>query len=97
MAAAADTAELMGAVEAELSTYLEITNMGTPRLLLGLEIDYKQSSRTLTLCQGLYIQTVLERFRMTDCKPVSTPLDPNVKLTKVPEEADLSETFHTKP
>ena len=91
MAAAADTEKLMNALEAELRKHLEITNLGTPRLLLGLEISYKPELRTLTVCQGQYVQAVLERFGMADCKPVSTPLDPNVKLVKVPDGTDLSE------
>jgi hypothetical protein len=32
-------------------------------------------NRNLTLSQGEYIEKVLERFRMHNEKPISTPLD----------------------
>ncbi len=43
------------------------------------------------LSQSQYVQTVLYRFGMGDCNPVSTLLDPNIKLVKEPDNADLSE------
>ena len=36
----------------------------------------------LTLSQGEYIEKVLERFRMHNAKPVSTPLASHFKLSK---------------
>ncbi len=47
--------------------------------------------RTLTLSQSQYVQTVLDRFGMGDCNPVSMPLNPNIKLVKEPDNADLWE------
>lgn len=32
--------------------------------------------------QAAYIRKMLEKYKMMDCKPVSTPYDPNQKLTK---------------
>ena len=40
--------------------------------------------------QSQYIQTILGRFKMTNCNPVPMLLDPNVKLCKEPEDADLT-------
>jgi hypothetical protein len=41
---------------------------------------------TLKIKQTLYIKRVLEKFGMADSHPVSTPLDPNIKLVKVPND-----------
>jgi hypothetical protein len=41
---------------------------------------------TLKIKQTLYIKRVLEKFGMADSHPVGTPLDPNVKLVKVPND-----------
>ncbi|KAJ3017425.1 hypothetical protein NUW54_g585 [Trametes sanguinea] len=40
--------------------------------------------------QSQYIQTILGRFKMTNCNPVPMLLDPNVKLCKEPEDANLT-------
>lgn len=40
--------------------------------------------------QSSYIMEILDRFGMTDCKPVGTPMDSNVKLIK-PDETDQGE------
>ena len=39
-------------------------------------------NHNLTLSQGEYIENVLERFRLQNAKPVSTPLASHFKLTK---------------
>ena len=40
---------------------------------------------TLKISQAQYIKRIMEKFGMADSHLVSTPLDPNVKLTKTPE------------
>ncbi|PIL28276.1 hypothetical protein GSI_09564 [Ganoderma sinense ZZ0214-1] len=91
MIALADTTALMDAFAAGLAKRVKITDLGMPSLLLGLEISRDRPSRTLSICQSQYILRVLERFGMADANPVSTPLDPNIKLVKTPDDADLSE------
>ncbi len=90
MLASADNNDLMNTSEASLRKHVEITNLRSPRLLLGIEISHNRAARMLMLSQSQYIQAVLDHFGIGDCNPVSTPLDPNVKLVKVPENADLS-------
>ncbi|EJF55486.1 hypothetical protein DICSQDRAFT_25697, partial [Dichomitus squalens LYAD-421 SS1] len=91
MIALADTTSLMDDFATELAKHVKITNMGPPTLFLGLEFSRDRTAHTLTICQSQYILRVLERFGMTDSNPVSTPLDPNVKLVKCAEDADLTE------
>ncbi|KAJ3531525.1 hypothetical protein NM688_g7562 [Phlebia brevispora] len=55
---------------------------------IGLQITRNRVKRLLTIHQERYIQTVLERFHMQDCTPVSTPLDPNVTLSPSPDETE---------
>jgi hypothetical protein len=45
-------------------------------------ITRDRKNHKLTLSQGEYIEKVLERFRMQNAKPVSTPLASHFKLTK---------------
>jgi hypothetical protein len=58
-------------------------DLGEAHYVLGIQIDRNRAARTLTISQCEYVHNVLERFGMTDCKPVVTSLESSVKLTKV--------------
>ena len=47
-----------------------------------MRITRDMKNRKLTLYQGEYIEKVLQRFRMQNAKPVSTPLTNHFKLSK---------------
>jgi len=59
-----------------------MTDLGEVRSILGINIQRNRIERTISIDQTAYIENILHRFRMSDCKPVKTPVDPNVKLTK---------------
>ena len=56
--------------------------LGTAKQILGMRITRDRKNRKLTLSQGEYIEKVLQRFRMQNAKPVSTPLASHFKLSK---------------
>ena len=43
-------------------------------------IEITQSKSGVVVSQRKYILDILEEIDMLDCKPVDTPMDPNVKL-----------------
>ena len=45
---------------------------------MGIEIT--QSNSGVVMSQRKYVLDILEETGMLDCKPVDTPMDPNVKL-----------------
>ena len=47
-----------------------------------------QSENLITIKQEKYIEMILKNHSMSDAHAVKTPLDPNVKLEKNPEETD---------
>ena len=57
-------------------------DLGAAKQILGMRITRDKKNRKLTLSQSEYIEKVLERFKMQDAKPVSTPLASHFKLTK---------------
>ena len=57
-------------------------DLGAAKQILGMRITRDRKNRKLTLSQSEYIEKVLERFKMQDAKPVSTPLAIHFKLTK---------------
>ncbi|RVW71744.1 Retrovirus-related Pol polyprotein from transposon TNT 1-94 [Vitis vinifera] len=61
-----------------LFTHFQNKDLGKLKYFLGIEIA--QSSFGVVLSQRKYALHILEETGMLDCKPVDTPMDPNVKL-----------------
>ncbi|RVX11393.1 Retrovirus-related Pol polyprotein from transposon RE1 [Vitis vinifera] len=61
-----------------LFTHFQTKDLGKLKYFLGIEIA--QSSSGVVLSQRKYALDILEETGMLDCKPVDTPIDPNVKL-----------------
>ncbi len=51
-----------------------------------MEFERDHANCTITMSQSKYIEEVLKRFNMEECKPIGTPLDVNSKLLKLMEE-----------
>jgi hypothetical protein len=74
MLAGSDSA-LLDSIVKELSQHFKLRDLGTTTQLLGLEIHRDRPNHCLLLSQRQYIAN------MPDCKPVSTPLNPGVRLS----------------
>ncbi|WJZ94583.1 hypothetical protein VitviT2T_013425 [Vitis vinifera] len=61
-----------------LFTHFQTKNLGKLKYFLGIEIA--QSSSGVVLSQRKYALDILEKTGMLNCKPLDTPMDPNVKL-----------------
>ena len=66
----------------KLANSFSMKDLGAAKKILGMRITRDKKNRKLTLSQGEYIKKVLDRFRMQNEKPVSTPLSIHLKLTK---------------
>ncbi|KMQ83676.1 integrase core domain protein [Lasius niger] len=58
----------------------EVKNMGVANFCLGME--FKRCQGKISINQGRYVLELLERFGMTNAKPVSTPLVNGVALSE---------------
>jgi hypothetical protein len=65
----------------ELRKRFEISDLGELTWLLGLKVERDRDARTVTLSQKAYVDTVLERFRLTDAKSAQTPMDVGTVLS----------------
>ena len=62
----------------ELSFIFELTDMGGPSKVIGIEIS--QGDNSITISQKQYLLSILQKEKMDKANPVLMPLDPNVKL-----------------
>ena len=59
-----------------------MTDLGPISWLLGIQVTRNCDTRTITLSQQSYIDSILARFNFTDAKPLSIPMDPNISFSK---------------
>lgn len=77
---ATKTKERARAIIKYLETHFEMTSRLADHFI-GLEITRDRSRRQIFVSQTNFIQTLLERFRMTGCNPSSVPADPDSRLS----------------
>lgn len=67
-----------------LSSQFKIKDLGEVKQCLGMNVKFNKVEGTVTLSQENYIDTLLKRFQMTDCKTVETPMESklNVNLSQ---------------
>ncbi|KAM2778784.1 hypothetical protein COP1_014123 [Malus domestica] len=69
----------------------EMTTIGLMAYYLGIEV--KQNEEGIFISQESYTKEILKKFKMDDCKPISTPVECGVKLTKHDKEERVDPTF----
>ncbi|GAC1660287.1 MAG: hypothetical protein PVS3B3_30240 [Ktedonobacteraceae bacterium] len=75
-----ETFEAMQKLKGELSKSYEMTDCGEIHHFLGIKVNRDRNRCTISIDQEHFVNQVLMRFDMMDCKPVSTPLDPSMRL-----------------
>jgi hypothetical protein len=65
----------------QLRHYFEISDLGELSWLLGLKVERDRSTRTITLSQNAYVDTILERFYLTDSKSAVIPMEVGTVLS----------------
>ncbi|XP_071728470.1 uncharacterized mitochondrial protein AtMg00810-like [Rutidosis leptorrhynchoides] len=64
----------------DLLVRFEMKNLGEIGCFLGLEVDKLENGYFIS--QRDYAKSVLERFNMGESKPMTTPMEPNLKMKK---------------
>jgi transposase InsO family protein len=67
-------------LKALLAKHFKLRDLGASKQLLGVEILRNRAKGELGLTQRGYARDILARFGLSDCRPVSTPLDPGTRL-----------------
>ena len=64
--------------------------MGIARKFLGIQIEYGDDG-SIKIHQEDYISDILAHHGMSECNPISMPLDTSVKLVNVTESEQLAD------
>ena len=64
------------AIEAKLRRKFNITRVDDPQLVTGIQIHRVREKKWLKLHQAGFIEKLLKKWQMTNCKPTDTPMDP---------------------
>jgi hypothetical protein len=72
--------EMINQTKSFLSQNFDMKDLGEADVILNIKLIKGENG--ITLSQSHYVDKVLTRFGMIDCKPVATPYDPNAKLKK---------------
>ena len=65
----------------QLSFKFDMKDLGAASLILGMEIKRNRAYRKPWLNQRKYIETILHRFNMQECKLVKVPIPVGVRLS----------------
>jgi hypothetical protein len=71
-------------LQMKLSKEFEMKNLGGLKYFLGIEVS--RSKKGIFLSQRKYVLDLLAETGMLDCKPVSTPMEQNVKFEICPDQ-----------
>ena len=75
-----ETEEEMIDLKTNLANHFKMKDMGILHYCLGVSVTIKDG--VLQISQEQYIGKILRKYKLQDCKTVSTPMDLNVKLVK---------------
>ncbi|XP_050672421.1 copia protein isoform X2 [Leptidea sinapis] len=71
---------LLREVKTKLQKVFELRDMGSLHHCLGIQFSHVGGE--ITLSQENYIENLINKFNMAECKPVSTPMETGLKLEK---------------
>ena len=83
-----DNKALLIAEKKRLSEAFEMDDGGEVHHILGMEVHGDRDNRILTFDQKTYLEDVLQRIGMEECKPVATPLEAGKNFHKLSENEE---------
>jgi hypothetical protein len=89
----------IAALKVELAKHFKLHDLGPTTFQLGIEVIQDCKARTLHLTQHRYCLDLLEHYGFVDCSPVSTLMDPSVRLStsQSPSTPEDEAFMHTVP
>src|SRR5271167_1394381 len=73
----------------QLKMEFEMKDMRELKHFLGIQVRRDREHRQIHIDQSGYINTILERFDLAECNPVTTPIATGTRLRKSTPDDDL--------
>jgi hypothetical protein len=73
--------------KADISRRFKMKALGELQWILGMEVKRNKATRTLEITQTTYINQMLEKFGMLDCKAISTPAEGTLQRSQSQQPA----------
>jgi len=80
--------ELMTNLKRKLQEMFEVTDLGEPSQIVGIEIQRNQEKKELKISQTRYVESILTKQGLENANTVSTPLDPTEKIKSVEKSSE---------
>ncbi|KAH9722770.1 Integrase catalytic domain-containing protein [Citrus sinensis] len=71
---ASKSMKLIDLLKQQLKDKFDMKDLGPAKKILGVKMIRNRTARTLFLSQEKYVNKVLEKFGILNCKPISTPM-----------------------
>ncbi|KXJ72178.1 hypothetical protein RP20_CCG018696 [Aedes albopictus] len=78
--------ELISTLKDGLKREFEMTDLNEVKTFLGLSVEYDRAAGAQQ-----YLESLLNRFNMGECKPTRTPIATGLKLTKCTDKAEQTD------
>ena len=75
--------DMLAAEKACLCNKFDMVDQAEAHSILGMLINRDRAAKTLFINQPNYLENILKRFGMENCKPVSTPTEAGKKFHKI--------------
>ena len=83
--------ELMQDFKRRINEHHSITDLGPIHWLLGIKVTRDRETRTISLSQQSYIDTIIRRFNLHEAKAIPTPIVPGISYSSKGGPADKTE------
>jgi hypothetical protein len=80
---ASQSLTLINEFKKKLAERFEMSDLGELKYILGIQVS--QKSGRITISQQHYVDELLEKFKMPECKGYTTPMEPGAALVKATE------------
>jgi len=87
---------LINDFKANLVNYVKITDLGKLHWLLGIEIRRECERHVIFLSQWSYLDSIIAQYGFQDLKPISIPMDPNVRLSSAQSPSTTQDFAHMR-
>lgn len=77
----------------KFSSEFEMKDLNELEFFLGMKIERDISDSILKISQLKYIEKIIKNFNMEHCKPISTPMEPGLDLSKIEEKENTNKPY----